>query len=137
MRNRCKPNHKHSKTYYYRGISVCEEWLNSFENFYEWAINNGYNDNLSLDRIDNDKGYSPSNCHWIPFENQQCNRTNNVYLFYQGKRYCLRQLCRILDFPYKTAYRRYSRWKKANKDFSTEDLFMPIDKAKIAFRYRC
>ena len=81
MRNRCKPNHKHSKTYYYRGISVCEEWLNSFENFYEWAINNGYNDNLSLDRIDNDKGYSPSNCHWIPFENQQCNRTNNVYLF--------------------------------------------------------
>lgn len=48
-----------------RGISVCPEWKNSFKCFYEWAMNNGYADNLTIDRIDSDKNYEPSNCRWI------------------------------------------------------------------------
>lgn len=61
-----------------RGISVCAEWKNSFENFYEWAIQNGYRDGLTIERIDVNKGYSPSNCTFIPMKEQPINRRNTL-----------------------------------------------------------
>lgn len=69
MKYRCNnPNCSMYKNYGGRGIKVCNEWLdkeNGFINFYNWAIKNGYTDDLSIDRIDNDKGYFPDNCQWI------------------------------------------------------------------------
>lgn len=75
MRVRC-----YNKTYHQyhdyggRGIGVCEEWRNNFQAFYDWAIANGYEDNLTLDRIDNDKGYSPDNCRWATMQVQNSNK---------------------------------------------------------------
>lgn len=66
--HRCKnPTASHYENYGGRGISVCEEWRgeNGFVNFYNWSMENGYSDDLTLDRKDNDKGYSPDNCRWV------------------------------------------------------------------------
>lgn len=75
MRNRCSnPNQKNYRLYGGRGIKVCEEWLNSFEAFYTWALNNGYSAKLTIDRKDNDKGYTPENCRWVTQAEQIRNR---------------------------------------------------------------
>ena len=64
--HRCKnPSASHYENYGGRGITVCDEWKEDFMAFYEWSMQNGYADNLTLDRKDNDKGYSPDNCRWV------------------------------------------------------------------------
>lgn len=75
MKNRClNPNTNRFKIYGGRGIRICKEWLNSFEEFYKWAINNGYDKNLTIDRINNNKGYEPSNCRWVTYSEQRRNQ---------------------------------------------------------------
>lgn len=85
MKNRC--NNKKDNAYKHygeRGIKICLEWT-SFSVFYTWAINNGYKPNLSIERVNVNGNYEPSNCTWIPIENQSKNRRNTVYIEYHGQ----------------------------------------------------
>lgn len=84
MHYRCEsPKHKSYKNYGGRGISVCKEW-NSFVYFSIWAINNGYQNNLTLDRIDNDGNYEPNNCRWATTKEQMNNRRIGEHINING-----------------------------------------------------
>ena len=68
MKTRCRNNP------YYANVSVCDEWLNDYENFRKWALSNGYSDELTIDRINNDGNYEPSNCRWVSMKEQRKNQ---------------------------------------------------------------
>lgn len=75
MKKRCLcPTSSVYKNYGGRGIAICEEWRNSFPAFYEWAMANGYRNDLSIDRVNNDGNYEPSNCRWATAKEQNNNR---------------------------------------------------------------
>ena len=78
MRRRCyNSNSKDYKWYGAKGIKICSEWINTPESFEQWALNHGYNDTLTLDRIDSNKDYEPSNCRWITLK-ENCQRAGKV-----------------------------------------------------------
>ncbi len=79
------PNNHEYCNYGERGIGICEEWKESFENFKKWADENGYAENLVIDRKDNDKGYSPDNCRWVTVKENCRNKRNNHCLTYKGQ----------------------------------------------------
>lgn len=62
------------KKYGARGITVCDEWRNDFKSFYDWSMSNGYTDELTIDRIDSDGNYEPTNCRWATYKQQNLNR---------------------------------------------------------------
>ena len=111
MRDRCdNPKHVHYSNYGGRGIKICEKWYN-FSVFQDWAKANGYADNLTLDRIDNDKGYSPDNCRWTDRVTQQNNTRNNRLLTYKGETRTVAQWARKINLnPSTLASRLYNGW---------------------------
>lgn len=109
MVERCeKPYHSQYANYGERGISVAKEWRNSPKAFCEWAIANGYEDNLTIDRIDPNGNYEPNNCRWITMGEQQTNKRNNVNITYNGKTQCVAEWARELGL---IQHRLYARVK--------------------------
>ena len=98
MKARClNPNHPRFKDYGARGISVCEDWIEDFSAFRNWAISNGWNEyheknEISLDRIDVNGDYTPENCRWADYNTQQNNKTVSVRWDYKGTKYTLVEL---------------------------------------------
>ena len=107
MKARCySKNNASYKDYGGRGIEVCSEWLNSFECFMEWAINNGYKEGLSLDRKDVNSNYSPDNCRWADKYQQENNKRKTLKYTYNGETKSLAEWCRDLKINYNTTYQR-------------------------------
>ena len=102
MISRCE-NPKNNRYYAYgaKGISVCDEWRNDFLSFYDWAIHNGYTDELSIDRIDNSIGYCTSNCRWSTKIQQANNKTTNRFITYCGQTKTVKQWSQYFGFDYK------------------------------------
>jgi len=86
MKRRCyNPKNKRFECYGGKGVCVCEEWKTNFIEFYKWSTNNGYADNLSIDRIDVNGNYEPGNCRWVTQKIQQRNTTRNHFLTVNGE----------------------------------------------------
>lgn len=107
IKSRCiNPNLESYEDYGKRGICVCDEWLNDFMSFYNWCMENGWQKGLSIDRIDNDGHYEPSNCRIGDFEIQSRNKRNNVWIEYQGERLVVTDWCKKLGLKETTVYCR-------------------------------
>lgn len=110
MKRRCNdPNNPAYKNYGGRGISVCKEWEKSFTAFYDWAINHGYTEELTIDRIDVNGNYCPDNCQWITLSEQAANRRMNLNIEYHGKTQNLKQWCDELHLDYKRTHNRITK----------------------------
>lgn len=121
MINRCY-NKKH--TYYYnyggRGITICDEWKEDYEKFCEWVNKSGYKVGLTLDRIDNDKGYSPDNCRWATRKEQNRNQRTNRKITISGETKLMCEWAEISGVDSKQIYKRIKQgWKN-------EDLLKPL-----------
>lgn len=115
MKERCEyKKHISARFYQNRGIRVCDEWENDFGAFREWAIKNGYDysktrKEQSLDRIDNDKGYSPDNCRWVSMTINNQNTRRNINLTYKGKTQCISAWSRETGLSIETIRGRLNR----------------------------
>lgn len=90
MKRRCTcPSDTDYKFYGAKGTSVCQEWLNSFPAFYDWAMQNGYTDQLTLDRINCEGNYNPQNCRWVPMSVQSVNRKQARFISVNGLTMCI------------------------------------------------
>lgn len=109
MRLRCyNENNVNYKYYGGKGVTICDEWLLSFENFFDWAINNGYNENLTIDRIDSEKEYSPDNCKWSTKKEQAYNRSISVKLTLNGRTMYMTEWAEELEIDKKILSWRYN-----------------------------
>lgn len=116
IKARCSnPKCEAFKNYGGRGIKFCKDWV-FYENFEKWALNNGYSNNLTIDRIDNNGNYEPDNCRWVTIKKQCNNRRNNRHIEYNGKIFTIAEICDILNLPYQYVIYRL------NKNLSIYDI---------------
>lgn len=92
-----------------RGIKVCDEWLNNYVNFKNWALSNGYDDNLTLNRKDNDKNYCPENCNFVDLKTQQNNRSTNIRIEINNESHTVMEWCEIKNINPDMVYKRILR----------------------------
>ena len=129
MRERCyREHHSHYKNYGGRGITVCAEW-DDYVAFRNWAQDNGYSDNLTLDRIDYNGNYEPSNCRWITLKEQARNKRSNRVIEYKGQKYVMAELAEKIGMNKTTLKERL------NSGWSVEDAVeKPIRKRTRGYR---
>ena len=123
MKTRCyNTNNYKLKNYGERGIKICDDWLNDFMSFYNWALENGYTETLTIERIDVNGDYEPSNCKWIEMGEQSKNKTCNRVIEYQGITKILSEWCKELGLNYKKVHSRLCYGCPVENAFSKSDL---------------
>lgn len=112
MKKRClNKKSKEYKDYGGRNISICDEWINNFENFYNWAIENGYHKKFSIERINNNGNYEPNNCTWIPRPNQNKNKRDTIRIEFDGKNLTLNEWSKKIGISHSALYLRIKKYK--------------------------
>lgn len=107
MKQRCyDTNRKDYHSYGGRGIRVCDDWLNDFVSFKDWALSHGYSNLLTLDRIDNNGDYCPENCRWATRREQDHNRPGVVLVYYNKEEYTVNELAKCLNINAQALMRR-------------------------------
>lgn len=121
IRERCRREYIDAYSNYgKRGIDVCDEWYNDFKTFYDWAINNGYQKGLQIDRINNDGNYEPSNCRWVTRAENVRNTRKNVWIEYNGEKMVLMDWAIKLGINYHSLFTRlFQRKWSIEKAFTT------------------
>lgn len=116
MKKRCNnSNHTSYMNYGGRGISVCDEWQKDFQSFYEWAVKNGYNDELSIERIDVNGNYEPVNCKWITLKEQSYNKRNNIVVTIYNTTKTLAEWSEDTGLNYGTLKSRYHKGDRGQR----------------------
>lgn len=131
INNRCNPSHKNNSRYGARGIKVCSEW-GEYENFAKWAREHGYEDGLTIERVNVDGDYCPENCKWIPLEKQARNRRTTLWVTYQGEKMSLAEAAEIAGLPYKQVHYRIKR-----NGWSVEKALSTPIRGKSTLRMKC
>ena len=115
MKRRCDfPDDLHKKYYSDKGITYCDEWKD-FLNFRDWALANGYVEGYTIERLDNNKGYNPQNCKWIPKNEQPCNRSVNHFVTINDETKSIGEWCKEYNIKWTTFYERMRRGKKGEE----------------------
>lgn len=136
VRQRChNPNSSGYHKYGAKGIKMHQEWLENYESFKKWAYDSGFKAGLTIDRIDNSKGYSPENCRWATIQEQANNKTNNVLIEYKGDSMTLKQWCDHLNLNYKRIFARYQRGIRPPKLFTKSKLKNSNKKPSMYFTF--
>ena len=124
MKNRCFDiNDKRYERYGGRGITICDEWKNNFLAFYQWAMANGYDENLTIDRINNDGNYCPQNCRWATAKEQANNRSTNVHYKIGNVTKLLSEWCELFGLNFNTILARFNR----EENITMDKLFRPVE----------
>lgn len=122
MKQRCSnPNATGYKYYGAKGVAVCEEWQ-EFQPFCEWAMSNGYADNLTIDRIDSCGNYCPTNCRWATNKEQQNNTSYNRLYTYNGETHSIMEWAQIMHISSNMLYKRLFRGWDIKKALTTKSL---------------
>lgn len=137
MKARCyTTTNKDYKNYGEKGIKICQEWLSNPKLFEEWALANGYNDNLTIDRINGDKDYCPENCRWITLEENSKNKPTTNFLTVDGETHTGREWSRILCFNNSRINQYVDKYGKENvEEFIKKYLEHPGEKPKSRQSY--
>ena len=110
IKKRCyNPHEARYDRYGGRGIKMCDEWRESFQSFYDWATENGYEETLSIDRIDNNGDYCPENCRWSDTQEQARNRSSTIRITIGNATKTLTEWCEIFEVDSKMVFARYKR----------------------------
>lgn len=120
IKGRCTNPKSHAyKDYGGRGINICDEWICNFETFFNWCLSNGWEQGLTIDRIDNNKGYYPDNCRFVNIITQARNKRNNREITYKGKTWhSVAQFCSDMKLTYRRFYQRIKRGMSVEKAVS-------------------
>lgn len=118
MKNRCRnPNVANYQYYGGKGITYCQDW-EEFKNFSKWAKENGYEDNLTIDRVNSNGNYEPSNCRWITMKEQANNTSKNVIIHHNNNDYSLKQFCETFNLSYTAILTKLNRGRITEEEIS-------------------